>query len=61
MMRNVAPQNAFNADSNVVSNTIPLESDFRRLIGSDTSGVLARFLDNTMRLMIWYRHSADLG
>jgi signal transduction histidine kinase len=58
MMRNVAPQNALNADANAFSSTVPLESDFRRLIGSDTSGVLARFLDNTMRLMVWYRGSA---
>jgi signal transduction histidine kinase len=59
-LRNVAPQNAFTAGdtANAVSNTIPLESDFRRLIGSDTSGVLARFLDNTMRLMVWYRPTA---
>jgi signal transduction histidine kinase len=58
MMRNVAPQNTLSADTNAYSSTVPLESDFRRLIGSDTSGVLARFLDNTMRLMVWYRRSA---
>jgi signal transduction histidine kinase len=58
MVRNVAPQNGINTDANALSSTVPLESDFRRLIGSDTSGVLARFLDNTMRLMVWYRRSA---
>ncbi len=36
--RQVKPQNNFNTDTGVLSNTIPEESDFRRLIGNDTSG-----------------------
>lgn len=56
--RNVAPQNAINASANVLSNTVPLDSDFRRLIGSNTSGVLARFLENTLHVMVWYRPAA---
>jgi signal transduction histidine kinase len=55
--RQVSPQNNFNHASTLLSNTVPEESDFRRLIGNDTSGALARFLDNKLRLMVWYRPS----
>ncbi|HUB68552.1 MAG TPA: HAMP domain-containing sensor histidine kinase [Candidatus Methylacidiphilales bacterium] len=53
--RNVLPQQ----NSVTLSNSVPEESDFRRLIGSDTSGVLARFLDNKLQLMVWYHPSAE--
>ncbi len=56
--RLVNPQNNFNAAAATLSNTIPEESDFRRIIGDDTSGALARFLDNKLHLMVWYRSSA---
>lgn len=56
--RQVNPQNNFNAATATLSNTIPEESDFRRLIGNDTSGAIARFLDNKLRLMVWSRPSA---
>jgi len=55
--RQVNPQNNFNAAAATLSNTVPEESDFRRLIGDDTSGALARFLDNKLRLMVWSRPS----
>jgi signal transduction histidine kinase len=53
--RQVSPLNNFNANATTLSNTVPEESDFRRLIGSDTSGELARFLDDKLQLMVWYR------
>jgi signal transduction histidine kinase len=34
---------------------LPAESDFRKVIGTDTSGALARFLENKLHLMVWYR------
>ena len=52
--RQVSPQNNFDNAAPTLSNTIPQESDFRRLIGADTSGALARFLDNKLQLMVWY-------
>jgi signal transduction histidine kinase len=55
--RQVTPQNNFNLATPTISNTVPEESDFRRLIGDDTSGAIARFLDNKLRLMVWYRPS----
>lgn len=57
--RLVVPQRSAQSDtngpSNTASNTLPAESDFRKLIGSATSGALARFLENKLRLMVWYR------
>src|SRR5258708_3670833 len=56
--RLVVPQQSVqndNAPPRAASNTLPAESDFRKLIGSDTSGALARFLENKLRLMLWYR------
>ncbi|HJX82721.1 MAG TPA: histidine kinase dimerization/phospho-acceptor domain-containing protein, partial [Candidatus Angelobacter sp.] len=57
--RLVVPQRSAQSDangpSNTASNTLPAESDFRKLIGSSTSGALARFLENKLHLMVWYR------
>lgn len=56
--RKVMPQQNLAADATTLSNTVPEESDFRRLIGNDTSGALARFLDDKLQLMVWYRPPA---
>ena len=53
--RQVVPQKSFAPQQSAVSNTLPAESDFRKVIGTDTSGTLARFLENKLRLMVWYR------
>ena len=53
--RQVVPQKSFAPQQSALSNTLPAESDFRKVIGTDTSGVLARFLENKLRLMVWYR------
>jgi signal transduction histidine kinase len=42
-----------------LSNTVPEESDFRRVIGTETSGALARFLEDKLRLMVWSHPAAD--
>jgi signal transduction histidine kinase len=57
--RNVMPQNSVSTLGPALSNSVPEESDFRRLIGADTSGALARFLDNKLQLMVWYHPSAQ--
>lgn len=54
-IRNVTPQQmlAKQTQAATISNTVPEDSDFRRVIGSETSGGLARFLENKLRLLVW--------
>jgi signal transduction histidine kinase len=58
MQRLVIPQKMAANDTAPLSNTVPEESDFRRVIGSEPNGSLARFLENQLRLMVW-SHPAD--
>jgi signal transduction histidine kinase len=58
IQRQVVPQKMPVSDTAALSNTLPEESDFRRVIGSEPSGGLARFLENKLRLMVW-SHPAD--
>lgn len=51
--RKVEPQTK--PEESSVSNTVGEESDFRRVIGDATSGALGRFLEDNLRLMVWYR------
>lgn len=51
--RKVEPQTK--PEESSVSNTVGEESDFRRVIGDGTSGALGRFLEDNLRLMVWYR------
>jgi signal transduction histidine kinase/HAMP domain-containing protein len=51
--RKVEPIADFGQQS--VSNSIAEQSDFRRVIGNESSGALARFLEDKLRLMVWYR------
>jgi len=49
-------------DNNEFENTSKLaaaEAEFGQLIGDSTEGTLARFLDNKLRLMFWYRPPRD--
>jgi len=57
--RKVVPQQMLARDTASLSNTVPEESDFRRVIGTETSGELARFLEDKMRLLVWLHPSAD--
>jgi signal transduction histidine kinase len=53
--RKVAPQQALVSQKDApLSNIVPEESDFRRVVGAEKSGLLARFLDNKLRLMVWF-------
>src|SRR5262249_40667190 len=56
-LRQVVPQKSFIAQPGNLSNTVAAESDFRRLIKDQTSGALARFRDDKLRVMLWYRPS----
>ena len=38
-----------------ISRLAPAETEFRQLIGEDAQGALARFVDNKLNLLFWYR------
>jgi signal transduction histidine kinase len=59
IQRQVIPQQMPTRETASLSSTVPEESDFRRVIGAETSGELARFLENKMRLMVWSHPLAD--
>ncbi|MFZ0828075.1 MAG: ATP-binding protein [Verrucomicrobiia bacterium] len=42
-----------------LSKVIPAEAEFGQLIGNGTDGMLARFLQNKLRLMFWHRLSTE--
>ncbi|MEJ0001512.1 MAG: HAMP domain-containing sensor histidine kinase [Verrucomicrobiota bacterium] len=51
--RQVIPQRMLAPGTATLSNTVPEESDFRRVIGTQASGSLARFLEDKLRLLVW--------
>jgi signal transduction histidine kinase len=44
---------------NNLSRVVPAEAEFRQLIGNESDGMLARFLQNKLKLMFWHRLGAD--
>jgi len=44
---------------NNLSKVVPAEAEFGQLIGSGADGMLARFLQNKLRLMFWHRLSTE--
>ncbi len=44
---------------NNLSRVIPAEAEFRQLIGNQSDGMLARFLQNKLKLMFWHRLGAE--
>lgn len=50
------------ADEANVSKVVPAEAEFGQLIGNVADGMLARFLQNKLKLMFWHRlrHDPDL-
>ena len=60
LRRNVEPQQAQQAvEKQAYSKVAPAEAEFRQLIGDSTEGTLARFLQNKLNLMFWYRSPRD--
>ncbi len=49
-------------DQQNLSKVVPAEAEFNQLIGTGTDGMLARFLQNKLKLMFWHRlsHNPDL-
>src|SRR5436190_4011546 len=58
LLRNVEPQQVQQAVQNY-SKIAPSEAEFRQLIGDSAEGTLARFLQNKLNLMFWYRSPRD--
>jgi signal transduction histidine kinase len=44
--------------ANQISKIAPADTEFRQLIGDATDGMLARFVQNKLRLLFWHRRSA---
>jgi signal transduction histidine kinase len=44
---------------NNLSKVVPAEAEFGQLIGNGTDGMLARFLQNKLRLMFWHRLGSE--
>ncbi|MEO5804519.1 MAG: HAMP domain-containing sensor histidine kinase [Verrucomicrobiota bacterium] len=42
-----------------VSKVAPSEAEFRQLIGEETEGMLARFVEDKLSLLVWHRPSRD--
>jgi signal transduction histidine kinase len=70
--RKVSPQSSFyqlsdraktevaaDESQNNLSKAIPAEAEFGQLIGNGTDGMLARFLQNKLRLMFWHRLGSE--
>jgi signal transduction histidine kinase len=65
--RAVSPQNADYAarkdaiddEQKNLSSVIPAEAEFAQLVGSQTDGMLARFLQNKLELLFWHRLSRE--
>jgi len=47
------------APEQTFSKVIPSEGEFHQLIGTETDGMLARFLQNKLKLMFWHRLNRD--
>jgi signal transduction histidine kinase len=58
-VRNVEPQQNAQVDFDNTSKLAPAEAEFRQLVGDATEGTVARFLQNKLNLMFWYRSSRD--
>jgi signal transduction histidine kinase len=67
-VRNVLPQQAVgvyqktvppDSQTQAFSKSTPAEAEFRQLIGEDQEGTLARFVDNKLNVLFWYRPSTD--
>jgi signal transduction histidine kinase len=50
-----SPKDAVADEQKNLSKVIPAEAEFRQLIGDGTDGMLARFLQNKLKLMFWHR------
>jgi signal transduction histidine kinase len=57
--RMVAPQKDGQPDSKLSSRLEPTDAEFRQLIGDSNRGIVARFLQNRLKLLMWYRSPSN--
>jgi hypothetical protein len=62
--RNVSPQQQFKGrfqgeDYPSISRLAASETEFRQLVGQNNEGMLARFVDNKLNVLVWYRPPAS--
>lgn len=50
-----APAQQLQSLNNIVSKIAPADTEFRQLVGTATDGVVARFVQNRLRLLFWHR------
>jgi signal transduction histidine kinase len=53
--RVVTPQNEAPDDGQGASKVFSSETDFRQVVGDGVDGVVGRFLENKLKLLVWYR------
>jgi signal transduction histidine kinase len=66
LFRNVTPQQQAleSAPENAAQNyskAAPAEAEFRQLVGDSSEGTVARFLDNKLKVLLWYRARSSSG
>jgi signal transduction histidine kinase len=59
--RKVFPQKDPQADGKATSRVAAQEAEFKQFLGDSTDGTLARFLQNQLKLLMWYRSPRDTG
>ncbi|MEZ5406119.1 MAG: HAMP domain-containing sensor histidine kinase [Verrucomicrobiia bacterium] len=59
IVRNVIPQKDLKPQTQAISQLESQEAEFRQIVGTSTQGVLARFLQNQLKLIMWYRSPRD--
>jgi signal transduction histidine kinase len=52
-------ESAANDAQNNLSKVVPAEAEFRQLIGDQSDGMIARFLQNKLKLMCWHRLNGE--
>lgn len=57
--KDIAANSAADEQGDNVSKIAPAEAEFGQLIGNDMDGMLARYLQNKLKLMFWHRLSSD--
>jgi signal transduction histidine kinase len=60
-VRKVSPQKDPEADGKLVSSISPTSAEFRQLVGDDSEGIMARFLQNRLKLLVWHRPPGHPG
>ena len=57
--KDTTPNSAADQQGDNVSKLSPAEAEFGQLVGNDMDGMLARYLQNKLKLMFWHRLPSD--